>query len=880
MKTAVMFLIIAVFLVVADLAILGITQPDMALSESAIPGSEPSIVPILVKENKPQNKISGEASDSPYNLYFGNLHSHTSYSDGVGTPAHAFTYARDTAGIDFLAVTDHSGVDTSWGLSEGEFADIITQANAFTQDDVFIAIAGQEWTSPGPLAVSRNHINVFEADHIFTAPLTDLDSFYSELLISGSTANYNHPRDFSLNNYAYSLVGDSGINAVEVRDDEEEVKYIKMLNNGWHVGADGSQDNHTATWGDIRCWTAVLAPSLTKMHILDAMRNHRTYSTIDRNLELIFKAEGHWMGGSFSHLDNILFEISVSDPDAGDVLGKIELYQNGMPINAATVDGVSYTWTPEITPPNGENYYFVKINPPDGQKAWSSPIWIDCTTNLPSTPVLFSPFNNTMLTTLTPAFVWDLSDNADNYTLQYSTSQDFPQDPSTITVDNISGTYYTPTNDLLDQTFYYWRLCAVNGSGNSSYSEVRKFYVSQDSAISRTEVCSSRLMIPFENDGSLGTPGMRWLHPLYGYVYPGYNGSFVLGTAADNLALDFGQYGLKFNPVTGWKQDYSYFERKVQGSDPLRYTFVRNYSCFEHPTLPLQVEVFATGIIDPEGGPCADAIFVKYVIYNKGEEVVQNIADALHIDLDMFSSRNNSVAGIEGFHTMWIYNPSEANILMGMTPEPVYEGYEYYGGWGVNWLREIWPQSGWITEHLWEILEGNTWNMNPYGDQPTYVGMMLDDYPFTLAPHERHCNEYIIWAYDNTNPVNGLTFGRFLYWLMQTEGYFRGNVNFDNSLSIADLVYMINYLFKNGPGLLPFDDQGDVNCDGRTSVSDVIFLLNYLFKNGDQPVDRSRMFPSEHITPQGDTLDYQDMFKRTGLVSDLFWDILQTIELP
>lgn len=41
------------------------------------------------------------------NHYFGDTHSHTSYSDGTGTPADAF-YARDTAHIDFLAITDHS----------------------------------------------------------------------------------------------------------------------------------------------------------------------------------------------------------------------------------------------------------------------------------------------------------------------------------------------------------------------------------------------------------------------------------------------------------------------------------------------------------------------------------------------------------------------------------------------------------------------------------------------------------------------------------------------------------------------------------------------------------------------------------------------------
>ena len=52
-------------------------------------------------------------ADSVYNLYVGNLHSHTSYSDGSGTPAQAFEYARDVASIDFLAITDHHHVLTA-----------------------------------------------------------------------------------------------------------------------------------------------------------------------------------------------------------------------------------------------------------------------------------------------------------------------------------------------------------------------------------------------------------------------------------------------------------------------------------------------------------------------------------------------------------------------------------------------------------------------------------------------------------------------------------------------------------------------------------------------------------------------------------------------
>ena len=88
-----------------------------------------------------------------YNIYFGNLHSHTSYSDGVETPAVAFQHARDLAKIDFLAVTDHI-----YSLDTQAYKDILDQADIYTEDDVFVAIAGQEWTGP------IGHINVFDSD--------------------------------------------------------------------------------------------------------------------------------------------------------------------------------------------------------------------------------------------------------------------------------------------------------------------------------------------------------------------------------------------------------------------------------------------------------------------------------------------------------------------------------------------------------------------------------------------------------------------------------------------------------------------------------------------------------------------------------------------
>jgi len=59
-----------------------------------------------------------------------------------------------------------------------------------------------------------------------------------------------------------------------------------------------------------------------------------------------------------------------------------------------------------------------------------------------------------------------------------------------------------------------------------------------------------------------------------------------------------------------------------------------------------------------------------------------------------------------------------------------------------------------------------------------------------------------------------------------------GDVNGDGKVSVSDVIYLINYLFKGGPLPIPELLVGDVNGDGKVTVSDVVYLINYLFKGG------------------------------------------------
>ena len=62
-----------------------------------------------------------------------------------------------------------------------------------------------------------------------------------------------------------------------------------------------------------------------------------------------------------------------------------------------------------------------------------------------------------------------------------------------------------------------------------------------------------------------------------------------------------------------------------------------------------------------------------------------------------------------------------------------------------------------------------------------------------------------------------------------------GDANAEGKVTVSDVVYLINYLFKGGPPPEPWQ-AGEANCDGKVTVSDVVYLINYLFKGGSQPI--------------------------------------------
>ena len=68
-------------------------------------------------------------------------------------------------------------------------------------------------------------------------------------------------------------------------------------------------------------------------------------------------------------------------------------------------------------------------------------------------------------------------------------------------------------------------------------------------------------------------------------------------------------------------------------------------------------------------------------------------------------------------------------------------------------------------------------------------------------------------------------------------GYHFGDATNDGTIDVGDVVYLINYLFRNGPEPIPILFTGDANCDNLVDVGDVVYLINYLFRAGPLPCD-------------------------------------------
>lgn len=364
-----------------------------------------------------------EKFDGTYNIYFGQLHSHTNLSDGVGDVETAFSHASQVPNLDFLAVTDHSNYfetaaeatahantildgskSASWQRGRSAAAAITSNkvANTDNPDDpasTFLGIYGYEMTwSDG-----SGHINTFNTpgfedrqnptyknkSQSASNPI-GLKAYYDTLTqVSQSISQFNHPGTTFGDFYDfanYSQTYDQLINLIEVGNGEGPIRgvgyfpsyeyYTRALDKGWHVAPTNNQDNHKGNWGDSNtARSVILAPELTEASLYDALQNCRVYATEDDDLSIRYTVDGAVMGSEISAAkgENLDIQAQLSDPTDSKI-GKVEVIVNGGRV-AATQQLDSSNGTVNFTIPNNYSYYYLRVTEPDQDIAVTAPVW-------------------------------------------------------------------------------------------------------------------------------------------------------------------------------------------------------------------------------------------------------------------------------------------------------------------------------------------------------------------------------------------------------------------------------------------------------------------------------------------------------------------------
>lgn len=328
------------------------------------------------------------STEGSLQVFFGNFHSHTGFSDGSSVPDVAYDHARYQAKIDFLGITEHSNLfDHPFDASKSrKWRDLKEIAQRKTEDGKFLALIGTETTWYNQFG----HMNIYGADFFlnpYEVKYNDTDQYYNTLKQFPLVINqWNHPwscgqrhldmfepYDAELDEIMYTIE----INSIEVPEQDGLFYYLHALDLGWHVSPVGSQDNHKENWGtqnDIR--TGILARSLRKADFYDAIRQHRTYYTCAPRLKVQFQVNGLIMGQIAPSSDLYAFQIQIENTEGDSPLDRVEVIgAQGTILMSKLLCGHQEIIELEIT--NQSPYFFLKVYQENGAFAATAPVWVE-----------------------------------------------------------------------------------------------------------------------------------------------------------------------------------------------------------------------------------------------------------------------------------------------------------------------------------------------------------------------------------------------------------------------------------------------------------------------------------------------------------------------
>ena len=359
-------------------------------------------VPVPPERTWRNVKYDGKA----YNVYFGDLHSHSTISGCVcqldSLPDSQYAFARDNGGLDFMALTDHGG-----HMNDYEFHLAKKLARANNQPGICLALMAQEWSSAGKAGYGHKNI-IYEHDHPAhrfnphsdsTLPkpygaanpreLWDALRTLGAVTIPHQLADGKHRAytDWSFADKLMQPVAEilQSRGNYEFKGAPLAAKFFAeghSLHDAWArgqvLGIIASPDH-----GGGRGRAAVLAEKLTRKGIVDALRKRRCYGTTGAKIFLDFRVNDHLMGEEIT-VPSVETPRTIAVTAAHPLLHTLVLYRaNKEVLRRKITDGrLQLKWEDKSElPADKAVWYYIRAEGKGGpasrmELAWASPIWV------------------------------------------------------------------------------------------------------------------------------------------------------------------------------------------------------------------------------------------------------------------------------------------------------------------------------------------------------------------------------------------------------------------------------------------------------------------------------------------------------------------------
>jgi hypothetical protein len=453
--------------------------------------------------------LSKVQKDSSFLHLYGNLHGHSTHSDGNPStlqPIDDYNYARITAaGMDFLGISEHN--HSTAGLQISDYKIGAAQADAVNGQlngagQPFITLHGMEW---GTIS-GGGHVLVYGfLDSLINWEPGNFDIFvqkgdYLTLFDKirnnpGAFATLAHPNssDYTGLTGGYKGIADSAVVSVAVESGPAFTTatnysayptslaymtyYRNLLKQGYRVGAQMDQDNHEMTFGTANGnRMVVLSKERTREALVRGIQAMRIYASNDYNASVSFSINNFILGSSILSPSNLSGTVVHTDAD-GEGVSLIQLYAGTVRGADAALIGTSVSSTLNFTTMQGEGetwYYYAVITQADGNKIVTSPIWLTRAAGS-ALPVRLLDFTATPNSQKQVDVKWSTAfeQNSDYFLVERSsdgrTFQSIGKVPAKGTAANYS---------LLDASPYqgvnYYRLKQVDRDGRSTESSIVK----------------------------------------------------------------------------------------------------------------------------------------------------------------------------------------------------------------------------------------------------------------------------------------------------------------------------------------------------------------------------------------------------------------------